>query len=247
MTAPANATPDNGLDALRQEIERNSRRARNGLKYLLGGRFVRTGATPKHVVWKRGKVELWHYPSAKPTLGPPILAFIGLVSRSYVLDLHPGNSYIERLLEAGHSVYLLDWGTPDEADAQNTLATYALELLPRAVEALLRHANAQDVIVTGYCMGGCLALSALGAGADIPVRALVTMAAPVDFSAVVSMVGPVRDGQIDPDMLIDESGNLPASLVFRSFAIGIPRPTWSRLPTCGRTCGTTTMCSAIRR
>jgi polyhydroxyalkanoate synthase len=213
---------DQRLRSLREEVERNSRRARNGLKYLFGGRFVRTGATPKTVVWKHGKVELWHYPGHETRFGPPILAFIGLVSRSYVLDLHAGNSYVERLLQAGHSVYLLDWGVPDEADAQSTLATYALDLLPRAVAALLRHANADDVILTGYCMGGCLALSALGAGADIPVRALVTMASPMDFTQVVNFVEPIRNGTVDPESLIDDSGNLPASLVFRSFAIRHP-------------------------
>ena len=210
------------LDSLREEIERNSRRARNGLKYLFGGRFVRTGATAKTVVWKHGKAELWHYGGNTAQLDPPILAFIGLVSRSYVLDLHAGNSYVERLMNAGHAVYVLDWGVPDEADAQNTLATYALDLLPRAVAALLRHAEASEVILTGYCMGGCLALSALGAGADIPVRALVTMASPVDFSQVGNLVEPIRSKSIDPETLIDDSGNVPASLVFRSFAIRHP-------------------------
>lgn len=210
------------LRSLRIEVERNTRRARNGLKYLFGGRFVRTGATPRTVVWKHGKAELWHYGDGDAKYGSPILAFIGLVSRSYVLDLHAGNSYVERLLQAGHAVYVLDWGVPDEADADNTLATYALDLLPRAVTALLRHAQAKDVILTGYCMGGCLALSALGAGADIPVRALVTMASPVDFTKVVSFVEPIRNGSIDPETLIDDSGNLPASLVYRSFAIRHP-------------------------
>ncbi|MGH8516193.1 MAG: alpha/beta fold hydrolase [Panacagrimonas sp.] len=210
------------LDSLREEIERNSRRARNGLKYLFGGRFVRTGATPRTVVWKHGKAELWHYAGKEASLGPPLLAFIGLVSRSYVLDLHAGNSYVERLINAGHAVYVLDWGVPDEADATNTLATYALDLLPRAVAALLRHAKAKEVILTGYCMGGCLALAAMGAGAEMPVRALVTMASPVDFSKVGSFVEPIRSRSIEPETLIDETGNLPASLVFRSFAIRHP-------------------------
>src|SRR5207244_2186268 len=135
------------------------RRARNGLKYLLGARFTRTAASPKGVVWRRGKAELWRFHGPAPRLGPPILAFIGLVSRSYVLDLHPGNSFVEKLLDAGHAVYLLDWGIADEADAGNTLSTYALEILPRAVEALLDDAGADEVTLVGYCMGGCLALT----------------------------------------------------------------------------------------
>ena len=43
-----------------------------------------------------------------------------LVSRSYIMDLRPGNSTVEYLLGEGFDVYMLDWGIPDERDADNT-------------------------------------------------------------------------------------------------------------------------------
>jgi polyhydroxyalkanoate synthase subunit PhaC len=211
------------LDAIRAEIDRNTRRARNGLKYALGCRFTRTAASPRDVVWKRGKAELWRFRGPEPRLGPPLLAFIGLVSRSYVLDLHPGNSFVEKLLAAGHEVYLLDWGVADEADAGNGLGTYALEILPRAVEAVLADSGASELNLLGYCMGGCLALTCLGAGVDLPVRALVTMATPVDYSKMGEFFEPLRAGALDAEAVIDDSGNVPASLVRR--ALAIKRPT----------------------
>ena len=55
---------------------------------------------------------------------PPVLIVHSLVSRSYILDLRPGNSIVEFLLDAGLDVFMLDWGVPDELDADNDLERY---------------------------------------------------------------------------------------------------------------------------
>jgi polyhydroxyalkanoate synthase len=145
------------------------------------------------------------------------------VSRSYVLDLHPGNSFVERMLGRGLDVYLLDWGVADEADAENTLATYALDLLPHAVEVVLERSGGREVTLLAYCMGGLIALSSLGAGTALPVRALVTMATPVDFTKAGEFFRPIREGRFDPASAIDDSGNVPPSLVRQ--ALAVKRPT----------------------
>ena len=63
----------------------------------------------------------------------PCIVF-SIFSRSYILDLRPGNSFVEQLLAAGFDVYLLDWGVPDERDAANRLEDYVDDYLPVAVE-----------------------------------------------------------------------------------------------------------------
>src|ERR671927_381424 len=82
---------------------------------------------------------------------PPVVIVHSLVSRSYVLDLYPGNSAIAFLLAQGLDVYLLDWGVADEAEAANTLETYARGYIPEALAAL-----DTDVTLLGYCFGGVL-------------------------------------------------------------------------------------------
>ena len=86
--------------------------------------------------------------------GPPVLIVHSLVSRSYILDLRPGNSLVEYLTAAGLDVYMLDWGVPDELDADNDLERYVDFYLPRAVEAVLRESGAEEVTLMGYCLGG---------------------------------------------------------------------------------------------
>jgi hypothetical protein len=41
------------------------------------------------------------------------------------------------------------------------------------------------------------------------VRSLVTMATPIDFSALPGLAGAIREQEIDPDRLVDWTGNVP--------------------------------------
>jgi polyhydroxyalkanoate synthase len=219
----SDAAPEEDLwTTLRREIDRNALRARNGLKYLAGGRFVRTGVSPRDLVWRHGKAELWRYQSDHRTRQPPLLVYVGLVGRGYVFDLFPGNSFVAKLMAAGFDVFVLDWGVPDEAEAQNTIATYTHDMLPRAVDAVLEASGEDDLTILGYCMGGCLTLGSLGCGIDLPVRSLILMATPTDFSKMGEFFDPIRSGSFDLESLIDETGNVSASLVRASFRVRKP-------------------------
>ena len=52
---------------------------------------------------------------------------------------------------------MLDWGIPDELDADNSLETYVDEYLPRAVAAVRRETGCDELTMAGYCLGGVLA------------------------------------------------------------------------------------------
>jgi polyhydroxyalkanoate synthase len=142
---------------------------------------------------------------------------MSLISRSYILDLYPGASFIERLRDAGFDVYLLDWGIPDERDSANRLSTYVDELLPPAIDAVLAESGADELNLIGYCLGGILTLL-LGAGhPELPVRSLVTMATPVDFDEM-GMFGRMFDeGRLEPDDVIDDTGNVPPEVIRNAF------------------------------
>jgi polyhydroxyalkanoate synthase len=202
------------------DVERSLLRARNGIRYATSKANV--GATPKDVVWRRDRAELWRYRSTTPIrYRPPVAIVHSLVSRSYILDLRPGSSAVEFLLGRGHDVYMLDWGVADERDAENTLATYVDEYLPRAVAVAMRESDADEVTLAGYCLGGTFA-SLYAAGPDAPVRNLILMASPVDYHAMGAMVSAVREGRLHPDELVDESGNVPADALYSGFFMLAP-------------------------
>ena len=205
-----------------RDVERSLLRARNGVRYVRGTHRPSVGATPKEVVWRRGKAEVWRYRNGTVRYGPPVLIVHSLVSRSYILDLRPGNSLVEHLTGAGLDVYMLDWGVPDELDADNDMERYVDWYLPRAVEAVRRETGSDEVTLMGYCLGGVLAALYAAGHDDAPVHNLILMATPVDFEEMGAMVAMLREGRLSADDLVDDTGNVPADVLYTGFYMQAP-------------------------
>ena len=219
---PTAPNPQTILDRVRRDVERNALRARNGIKLVAGVDRPGVGQTPKDVVWERGRCQLWHYRNDPATTGgvrysPPLLVVFSLISRSYILDLTPGNSFIEQLLGAGFDVYLVDWGEPDERDAHNRLEDYVDDYLPAAVDRVLELSGTDELNLFGYCFGGDLTLLYAAHHPDAPVRSLTVLATPVDFRHMGPLADVFRVGGLDVDAVVDENGNVPPSVVVQGF------------------------------
>jgi polyhydroxyalkanoate synthase len=215
--ATALRSPGDVLDRVRRDAERNALRARNGIKLVAGVGRPRLGLSPKDLIWSRGHAQLWRYRSDRVTLRPPLLIVFSLVSKSYVLDLRPGNSFVEHLRSAGFDVFLLDWREADEREAGERLEDYADGYLPEAVEHTRDAAGTDTVNLFGYCYGGVLSLLYAAHHPEAPLRSLSVMATPVDFSRW----GLWRD-LADHDLLdavLDDAGNVPASTIRQGFRL----------------------------
>jgi polyhydroxyalkanoate synthase subunit PhaC len=92
------------VDRVRRAVERNALRARNGIRLTAGVRPPDVGLTAKDIVWRKGRTDLWRYRSEQIRVSPPLLIVYSLFNRSYILDLQPGNSFVEHLLNAGFDV-----------------------------------------------------------------------------------------------------------------------------------------------
>jgi polyhydroxyalkanoate synthase len=221
MAPPLN--PGDLIARVNRDVERSLLRARNGLRYVAGTHRPKLGATPKDVVWRRGRAELWRYRRGPAVAyGPPVVIVHSLVSRSYILDLRPGSSMVEYLVNAGLDVFMLDWGVPDELDADNGLATYVDGYLPRALAAVRRETGCREVTLAGYCLGGLMAALHAAGHEDAAVRNVVLMATPIDFGEMGPMVAALREGRLDAEDLIDATGNVPADALYSGFYMLAP-------------------------
>ncbi len=209
-------SPAEMLKRMQRDTERNLLRVRNGIKLMTGSAKPELGVSAKDTVWTYDKVQLWRYRSDQRRFHPPVLLIMSLVSKSYIFDLRPGNSLVEFMLGRGFDVYVLDWGVPDHLEAANTLSTYIDEYMPPAVDAVRSTSDAEGVTMIGYCFGGVLAFLHVAAHPD-PIANLVTMAAPVDTRAMGPMSKLTAEGRIDPESMIDETGNVPAEVMLNSF------------------------------
>ena len=214
---PTVPSPQTVLDRVRRDVERNALRARNGIKLVAGIDRPGVGQTPKDVVWQRGRTQLWHYRNENVRYGPPLLIVFSLISRSYILDLTPGNSFVEQLLDAGFDVYLLDWGEADERDAGNGLEDYVDDYIPAGIDRVLELSGADEVNLFGYCFGGDLTLLYAAHHPDAPLRSLTVLATPVDFRHMGPLADVFSVGRMDVDSVLDADGNVPPSIVVQGF------------------------------
>ena len=209
----------NVLDRVLLEVERNALRARNGIRMAAGLSRPKLGTTPKDVVWRRGRSELWHYRNDSVRFSPPLLIVFSLFSRSYILDLQPGNSFVERLLAAGFDVYLLDWGVPDERDAANQLEDYVDDYLPAAVERVRHLTGAEEINLLGYCFGSVLSLLYAAHHLDAPLRSLTVMTTPVDLQQLGPLTSVIGKDGMDVETMLDADGNLPPQIIHQAFQV----------------------------
>jgi polyhydroxyalkanoate synthase subunit PhaC len=198
-------------------LERQFLRTRNGLAYLTGANRPVMAQTPRDEVFRRDKARLWRYRSDDRRFRPPVLIVHSLVSKSYILDLLPGTSLIGYLLGEGFDVFLLDWIPPDPADAENTFETYVDGYIPEAIGAVLEEAGAEAVTLIGYCFGGVLTLMLAAAHPELPIRNMMAMATPCDYGEMGFMSNMFREGRLDPEDVIDETGLVPARVLDEGF------------------------------
>src|SRR3954471_3912255 len=228
---PSVPSPQTILDRVRRDVERNALRARNGIRLVAGVDRPGVGCTPKDVVWQRGRSKLWHYRNDDVRHSPPLLIVFSLISRSYILDLAPGNSFVEQLLGAGFDVYLLDWGEPDERDAANTLEDYVDDYIPAGVQRVLEVSGHDEVNLFGYCFGGDLALLYAAHRPDAPLRSLTVLATPVDFRHMGPLADLFHVGGLPVDDVLDAHGNVPPQVVLRGFKTLTPTAAITRYVT----------------
>jgi len=207
------------IDSIRQDVERSVFRAKNGIKYVAGIGRPKVGLSPKDLIWTRENTRLFRYHGSAPSGQRPLVIVWSLANRAYILDLRPGQSLIEQFLAAGNDVFLIDWTDPEPVDSRNTLETYVDNYLPAAFAAAMDHAGTDEIDVLGYCFGGTMSLLSAAGHPNMPLGGLVVMATPVDFSVLEGLIDLIRKGDVDVDDVLDDSGNVPAEVVYRAFAL----------------------------
>jgi polyhydroxyalkanoate synthase len=172
---------------------------------------TRVGTTPHDVVYEHGSLRLLRYRRETPALyAEPALFCYALVNRHYILDLQPGKSVIERYLERGFDVYMIDWGVPADADRSLTLRDYVCSSLARTVDFVLHASRVEKLHLIGYCMGGTIS-GMFAALHPERVKTLTVMAAPFDFDQPDSLLSLWTDPKyFDVDAFVDAIGNCPA-------------------------------------
>jgi polyhydroxyalkanoate synthase subunit PhaC len=170
------------------------------------------GSTPKDVVWTYRKTTLYRYRSSRRTHPVPILLTFALINRPDIFDLRTGNSFVEFLLEEGFDVFLVDWGYPDEEDADTGLDDYIFDHLPKAIRKVRRTSGAEEITLVGWCIGAALTAMYLAVTPDAPVRNWVPLTMPFDVSNTTYETLLIND-EMDVEWLAQHAAYLPGGHV----------------------------------
>jgi polyhydroxyalkanoate synthase len=224
-TAPPGIDQNQGRqDELRQIVLRTQRL----FELAADAGDAGVGRTPKDVIWQRDRARLYHYrPLAERTVATPVLMVHSLISKPYILDLFPGGSFIEFLLRQGFDMYMIDWGTPTDADRHLVLEDYVQKMLPTVVRRIVHASPTGKVMVFGYCMGGLLTALYAALHPRAPLDGVACLATPVDFARMGLFSVWTDRRYFDVDGLVDRLGNIPAEMIRRSFAMLRPASEFS--------------------
>jgi polyhydroxyalkanoate synthase len=184
---------------------------------------IEVGQTPSEVVYTENKLELLRYESMTEEQNDvPILIVYALINRPYILDLQPGRSVVQRLLEAGHDVYLIDWNEPSRLDQHLGLDDYINRYIDNCVD-VVRERSGQDAInLLGYCMGGTMSTIYAALNPE-KVNALGLMAAGLCFDRTGGTLEDWGSEEYyDPSDVTDTYGNVPAEMLDDGFALMDP-------------------------
>jgi polyhydroxyalkanoate synthase len=96
---------------------------------------------------------------------------------------------------------------------------YVLDFIPDCIRRVQQDSGETDVSVIGYCFGGVLSLLYAAGHPGLPIRNLAVMATPIDFTKTGPMATLVQQGRLDPEDMIDETGNVPAEAMLNSFKL----------------------------
>jgi polyhydroxyalkanoate synthase len=206
-------TPADAIESFRQELERNFKRTEAAFKLALKPGSPQVGRTPKEVVWTKNKAKLYRYHQPNQRHATPLFLVYALINRPYILDLTPGNSLVEYLVEQGYDVFLLDWGTPGEEDGHLRLDDYVMDYLPRAAKQVLKHSGASEFSLLGYCQGGTLSTMFAATHPELPIKNLILLTTPIDFADAGLYSSWLDPKHFDVDRVADVLGLVPAGML----------------------------------
>lgn len=212
--APAN-------DPLRASAQGDYQRMEEQLRTLLRvttTKSANVALTPKQTIWTLNKAKLYRYTPTVPAAQRhpiPLLLVFAIMNKPYILDLRPGNSFVEYMVNHGYDIYLLDWGSPGPDDVNIKFDDYALDYLPRAIRKMKAVAGAREFSLLGWCLGALISTLYASLRPDDGLRNLILLTAPLDFTdkSAGGFLRQVNEAGFDPGKLTAAFGNMPGELI----------------------------------
>jgi polyhydroxyalkanoate synthase len=204
------------LSKLTEDTQKAQTRVRNASKVLLDDLNTKVASTPYEVVYQEDRVKLKHYVArSKHRYRTPLLVTYALINRETMLDLQPGRSVVERFLEAGIDLYMIDWGYPTRKDRFLGFDDHINGYMGNVVDFIREEHQVDQINLMGICMGGTFSVIYAALHPD-KIKNLVTTVTPTSFDTQKGLLH-VWMKALDADHVVNTFGNLSADVMNLGF------------------------------
>ncbi|MFE9580787.1 alpha/beta fold hydrolase [Nocardia sp. NPDC006044] len=197
--------------------------ARNAWALTFGPGVEAPDPTPSTVLWDEPHRQLRRFEqragvtaTASAATDSAVLLVPPLAAPASCFDLRPDQSLAGFLLETGRSPYVVDYGEIAFGDRRMGFEDWIDEILPEAVLRTSADRDGKPVDLVGWSIGGTLALLTAAAHAELPIRSITAVGAPLDYDKMTG-IPQLRSvakltGGIGTSTLIRAAGGVPAPL-----------------------------------
>jgi polyhydroxyalkanoate synthase len=172
-------TESNYFNTLGIQALKNMDRSRQARGKMLDRAGYGPQETPSTILHAEPGLNLRRYGTER-TDGPAVLIVPAPIKRSYIWDLAPEISVVQRWLERGYQVYQAEWVPLADGKHDFGLDDYGDRLLEVCRQAIEADSGQDGLVVTGHSLGGLLAAIYSCLHPD-RVRATVLLEAPLHF------------------------------------------------------------------
>ncbi|MDQ2917278.1 MAG: class I poly(R)-hydroxyalkanoic acid synthase [Pseudomonadota bacterium] len=116
----------------------------------------------------------------------PLLIVPPCISKYYMLDLQPDNSFVRYCVESGYTVFLISWRNVTPAQGSMTWDDYLSLGVLVALDAACEITGSDSVNALGFCVGGAMlacAVAVLHAKGQRRVQSVTLLATMLDYEA----------------------------------------------------------------
>jgi polyhydroxyalkanoate synthase len=206
------------LSKLAEDAERVQSRAAKASEVLFEDLDTDLAQTPYEVVYTEDRVKLKHYiPKTKIQYNTPLLVTYALINRETMLDLQPGRSVVERFLESGIDLYMIDWGYPTSKDRFLGFDDHINGYMNNIIDFIRDRHAVKKVNLMGICMGGTFSVIYAALHPE-KIKNLITTVTPTNFDTEMGLLH-LWMKHIDADRMVDTFGNLPADAMNFAFLL----------------------------
>jgi polyhydroxyalkanoate synthase len=197
------------------------KRMRKAKDVLLGPLNTEIAPTPYDIVYEEDRVKLKHYkPVTDIKYKTPLLVTYAMVNRETMLDLQQGRSVVQRFLDAGIDLYMIDWWYPTRKDRYLTIDDHVNGYMDNIVDFILDRTGHESLNLMGICMGGTYSIMYAALHPE-KIKNLVLTVTPSNFDTDQGLLN-VWSRSIDVDAMVESYGNIPGDILNLAFLLMNP-------------------------